>query len=127
MITNGYQPHPEKEITPVPPKFTKPIVEQKKPNIFKRIKRWWKEDLDQDTRDWLKIVGIWTVDGALIGSGITASVMAKKEKKAVETSVYSGYYLGQLHAYKEMAQDSNKQQMGDSLKRLEQQCKTTKF
>ena len=126
MITNGYQPHPEKEFTPVPPKFTKPIVEQKKPNIFKRIKRWWKEDLDQDTRDWLKIVGLWTVDGAMIGSCITAGVMAKKANKAVKTGVYAGYYQGQLDAYKEMAQNPYAM-MDAGMKRLEQQGIAKKF
>jgi len=100
--------------------------QEKKPNIFKRIKRWWKEDLDQDTRDWLKIVGIWTVDGAAIGSCITASVMAKKANKAIKTGVYSGYYLGQLNAYKEMAQNPYAQ-MDAGMKRLEQQGKVTKF
>ena len=96
-----------------------------KPNVFKRIKCWWKK-LDQNDRDWLKILGIWTVDGAMIGSCITASVMAKKAKKAVETGVYSGYYLGQLHAYKEMAQNPYTQ-MDAGMKRLEQQGKATKF
>lgn len=79
--------------------------QEKKPNIFKRIKRWWKEDLDQDTRDWLKIVGLWTVDGAMLGSCITAGIMSKKANKAVKTGVYAGYYQGQLDAYKEMAQN----------------------
>lgn len=100
--------------------------QEKKPNIFKRIKRWWKEDLDQDTRDWFKVVGIWTVDGALFGSCITAGVMAKKANKAIKTGVYAGYYQGRLDAYKEMAQNPYAM-MDTGMKRLEQQGIAKKF
>lgn len=99
---------------------------EKKPNIFKRIKRWWKEDLTSDERTWLKIVGIWTIDGAMIGTAITGAVKNKQMKKAVDVSLASGYIQGKLDAYKEIAQNPY-MQMDLGMKRLEQQGKARKF
>ena len=85
----------------------KPITEvnRKKENVFKRIKRWWKEDLDDDERTWFKILGIWTFDGAMIGASIASSVKNKQMKKNVNIAAGAGYIQGKMDAYKEMAQN----------------------
>lgn len=84
-----------------------PIVEvhYKKENIFKRIKRWWKEDLTDDERTWFKILGIWTVDGALIGASVASSVKDKQMRKNVNIAANAGYIQGKMDAYKEIVQN----------------------
>ena len=98
----------------------------KKENVFKRIKRWWKEELDDDERTWLKVVAIWTVDGAMIGTAITGAVKNNQMKKAVNHSLATGYIQGKLDAYKEIAQNPYTQ-MDIGMKRLEQQGKAKRF
>lgn len=98
----------------------------KKDNIFRRIKRWWKEELTSDERTWLKIVGIWTVDGVMIGTAVTGAVKNKQMKKAVDRSLAVGYIQGQMDAYKEIAQNPYSQ-MDIGMKRLEQQGKAKRF
>ena len=82
-----------------------PVVELrvKKPNIFQKIKRWWKEDLTEDDRDIFKIAGIWFVDGAMIGAAVGTCACAKKAKKATDVAATAGYISGKMDAYKEMA------------------------
>ena len=78
---------------------------EKKPNIFKRLKRWWKEDLTEDDRDIFKLAGIWCLDGALFGTLITGAVVGNKSKKMQKQALAAGYIQGQMDAYKEMAQN----------------------
>ena len=80
-------------------------MNEKKPNIFKRLKRWWKEDLTEDDRDIFKIAGIWCLDGALFGTLITGAVVGNKSKKMQKQALAAGYIQGQMDAYKEMAQN----------------------
>ena len=100
---------------------------KKKPNIFKRIKRWWKEDLTEDDRDIFKIAGIWCVDGALWGTLITSIVKDQKTKKVVNNAIVAGYQMGQVDAYKEMAQNNPYNMMNAGMTRLEQQGIAKKF
>lgn len=99
---------------------------EKKPNIFKRIKRWWKEDLTEDDRDAFKIAGIWCVDGAIWGSLITTIVIGNKAKKATNVAAAAGYINGKLDAYKEMAQNPYGM-MDAGMRKLEQQGKAKRF
>ena len=102
------------------------IIKEKKPNVFKRIKHWWKEELTEDDRDIFKIAGIWCVDGALWGTLITAVVKDKKIKKVAENAAVAGYQMGQIDAYKEMAQNPYSM-MDVGMRKLEQQGKAKKF
>lgn len=102
------------------------IIKEKKPNIFKRIKHWWKEELTEDDRDIFKIAGIWCVDGALWGTLITAVVKDRKIKKVAENAAVAGYQMGQIDAYKEIAKNPYGM-MDAGMKRLEQQGKAKKF
>ena len=99
---------------------------EKKPNIFKRLKRWWKEDLTEDDRDIFKIAGIWCLDGALFGSIITGAVAGGKAKKMQKQALAAGYIQGQMDAYKEMAQNPYGM-MDAGIKKLELQGKAKKF
>ena len=101
-------------------------VEVKKENIFKRIKRWWKEDLTEDDRDIFKIAGIWCADGFLIGTMVTAGAWAKKSQKDVKVAAATGYINGKLDAYREMAQNPYGM-MDAGMRKLEQQGKAHKF
>lgn len=82
---------------------TETVVRIKKGNVFTRIRNWWKYDLDQDTRDWLKITGIWTVNGTLWGSLITAGGLKRKMKKEIRKAEAAGYITGAMDAYRDMA------------------------
>ena len=85
---------------------------EKKPNIFKRLKRWWKEDLTEDDRDIFKLAGIWCLDGALFGTLITGAVVGNKSKKMQKQALAAGYIQGQMDAYKEMAQNPQYKPVG---------------
>jgi len=99
---------------------------EKKPNIFKRLKHWWKEDLTEDDRDIFKIAGIWCLDGALFGTLITGAVVGNKSKKMQKQVLAAGYIQGQMDAYKEMAQNSYGM-MDAGMRKLEMQGKAKKF
>ena len=96
-----------------------------KKNIFTRIKEGWQE-LDKETKTWIKAIGIWTFDGYLFGR----LVSEYKQKKAVnnmkEAALGVGYMTGLKDAYRDMAMNPY-HQMDNSMKRLEQQGKVTKF
>lgn len=97
---------------------------EKKPNVFKRVKNWW-NGLTND-QQWLIVTGIWTVDGLLWGSYLTARHKDKQIAKAEEIGAYKGYICGQMDAYKEMA--SNPYGMMDAgMKKLEKQGIAKKF
>ena len=102
-------------------------MKEKKENIFKKIKRWWKEELTDDERTWLKVVGVWTVDGALIGSIITGTVKNKQIRKAAEVSYSKGYLTGTLDTYREITQQNPYQQIDNGFKKFEKQGKVNKF
>lgn len=76
--------------------------ERKERNPIKRVKRWW-NGLTND-QQWMCVVGLWTVDGLLWGSFLTAAHKDKQIAKAEEIGAYKGYICGQMDAYKEMAQ-----------------------
>ena len=99
-------------------------TKQKKPNVFRRVQNWW-NGLTND-QQWLCCVGLWTVDGLLWGSYLTARHYDKKMTKVEQVGACKGYVLGQIDAYKEMAQNPYAM-MDTGMKRLEQQGKATKF
>ena len=99
---------------------------EKKPNIFKRLKRGWKEDLTEDDRDIFQIAGIWCLDGALFGTLITGAVVGNKSKKMQKQALAAGYIQGQMDAYKEMAQNPYGM-MDAGMRKLEMQGKAKKF
>ena len=99
---------------------------EKKPNVFQKIKHWWKEELTEDDRDIFKIAGIWCVDGLLWGSIITAGVCKVKSQKATDIAAAAGYINGKMDAYKEMAQNPY-QMMNAGMQKLEQQGKARRF
>ena len=66
---------------------------ESKKNVFTRVKDWWKE-IDEETRGWLKVVGI---------SAITAIIYGKKMKKIEKNATINGYVYGAMDAYKDMA------------------------
>ena len=99
---------------------------EKKQNVFQKIKRWWKEELNDDERGWMKIVAIWTLDGAMIGTAITGAVKNRQMKKVTDRSLATGYIEGKMDAYREIAQNPYTQ-MNVGMKRLEQQGKVRKF
>lgn len=107
---------------------SKPVIEVKvkKENVFSKIKRWWKEELSEDERTWLKIVGIWTIDGAMLGTAITGAVKNKQIKKTAIRAAEMGYTQGQIDAYKEMAQNPYFM-MDAGMRKLEQQGKAKRF
>ena len=74
----------------------------------------------------MKIVAIWTADGALIGTAITGAIKNKQMEKAVKVAQSKGYLEGTLDAYKELARDPYFQ-MDNSMRKLEQQGKAKKF
>lgn len=98
--------------------------QEKKPNIFKRVKNWW-DGLTAD-QQWLCVTGLWTVDGLLWGSYLTARHYDKKMTKVEQVGACKGYVLGQIDAYKEMAQNPYAM-MDAGMKRLEQQGIAKKF
>lgn len=81
-------------------------MKEKKPNIFKRLKYWWKEELTDDDRDIFKIAGIYFVDGIMIGAAVTAGAKNKKNKTNEEAALTAGYIKGKMDAYKEIAENS---------------------
>ena len=101
------------------------MAETRKKNIFKRIRDKWNE-LDQETRDWLKVVGIWTVDGYLFGRIVSEYKTQKRLNNIRDAALGVGYMTGKVDAYKEMAMSPYKQ-MDNGMKRLEQMGKATKF
>lgn len=99
-------------------------MEKKKFRPIARVKDWW-NGLTSD-QQWLCVVGLWTFDGALFGSLITAKHKDKQIEQAEKIGASKGYILGQIDAYKEIAQNPYKQ-MDVGMKRLEQQGKATRF
>lgn len=100
-------------------------TEQKKEkNPFKRIRNWW-NGLTND-QQWLCVVGVWTVDGLLWGSYLTARHMDKKVANAEKIGACKGYVCGQMDAYKEMAQNPYGM-MDAGMRKLEMQGKAKKF
>lgn len=102
------------------------VYEIKKPNVFQKIKNWWKYSLTQDDRDIIKISGIWFVDGIIWGTAIATGVCASKAKKASNVSAAAGYIQGKMDAYKEMAQNPYGM-MDAGMRKLEQQGKAKRF
>lgn len=68
---------------------------------IKKVKDWWKS-IDPITRTWLGAVGIWFVDGILIGSIVTSTHNGVKHRKAIETAKSASYREGKFDAYSEM-------------------------
>lgn len=77
------------------------MAEQKRGPI-KRLKDWW-DGLTYNQQLGI-VVGIWTLDGFLFGTEITAAHKNKQMKQAVHIAKAEGYINGQMDAYKEMAQ-----------------------
>lgn len=100
------------------------MATEKKKNVFTKVKDWW-QGLTND-QQWLCVVGLWTVDGLLWGSYLTTKKMSKQIIKAEQIGATKGYILGQMDAYKEMAQNPYSQ-MDIGMKRLEQQGIAKKF
>ena len=94
---------------------------KEKKSVFKRIKEWWQE-LDDETQDWLKVVGLWTVDGAIFGS--MAIAKNKQMTRVAQKAATYGYIEGTKDAYKEMMKNPY-QMIG--MRTLEQQSKAKKF
>ena len=101
------------------------VVTIKKKGFFQKIKDRWNE-LDQETKDWFKIVGIWTVDGALLGTCIGAAITGKQAKKEVVKAYLVGVNDGKDEAYLKMMQNPYGM-MNAGMARLEQQGKAKKF
>lgn len=101
-------------------------TEQKKEkkNIFRRMKDRW-DGLTND-QQWACVVGIWTLDGLLWGSYLTARYKDKQIAKAEEIGAYKGYICGQMDAYKELAQNPY-QHTNNGTNRLERQNIAKKF
>lgn len=74
-----------------------------KKGFFSRIKEAWNALSDYD-KTWIAAVGIWTVDGALIGSAITAAIKNRKIVKLSEAAYFMGAQDGKIAAYREMAE-----------------------
>lgn len=100
-------------------------VKVKKPSIFQRAKNWW-NGLTND-QQWLCVTGLWTIDGLLWGSYLTAVHKNKQIEKAEQVGACKGYVIGQIDAYKEMAQSNPYAMMDSGMKKLEQQGKVKKF
>lgn len=96
----------------------------KKLGPIARVKNWW-NGLSND-QQWACVVGLWTVDGLLWGSYLTARHKDKQIVKAEQIGATKGYILGQMDAYKEMAQNPMTQ-MDIGMRRLEQQGKAKHF
>lgn len=90
-----------------------------KKNIFTRIKDYWK-DLDDESKTWIKAIGIWTFDGYLFGRIVSECKQRKTINNVKEAALGVGYITGMKDAYRDMA-------MNNGMKRLEQQGKVTKF
>lgn len=99
-------------------------MEKKKFRPIARVKDWW-NGLTSD-QQWLCVVGLWTFDGALFGSLITAKHKDKQIEQAEKIGASKGYILGQIDAYKDVAQNPYKQ-MELGMTRLEQQGKAKHF
>lgn len=84
------------------------VITIKKKSFFQKIKDRWNE-LDQETKDWLKIVGIWTVDGVLLGTCIGAAATSKQAKKEVVKAYLVGVNDGKDEAYLNMIQSQQPQ------------------
>lgn len=81
-------------------------MEKKKFRPITRVKDWW-NGLTSD-QQWLCVVGLWTFDGALFGSLITAKHKDKQIEQAEKIGATNGYILGQIDAYKDIAQNPYK-------------------
>ena len=82
--------------------------------------------MSDDERTWLKIVAIWTADGAMIGTAITGALKNRQMKRIADQSLATGYIQGKMDAYKEIAQNPYTQ-MDIGMKRLEQKGIAKKF
>ena len=96
-----------------------------KKNVFGKIKDWWKS-MDQYDRDWLKVVGVWFVDGIGIGVLCTAASKNKKMKQKVTVARAEGYLTGKMDTYREIIQDPYFR-MNQGMNKLEKQGKATRF
>ena len=74
-----------------------------KKSVFQKVKDWWKNDLSENDRDWVKAVAIWTFDGALFGSMITAARKNRQMKLRVKGAEARGYLAGTIDAYREVS------------------------
>ena len=102
------------------------MAEQKKQSVFKRVKRWWKENLTDNDRDIFKIAGLYFVDGLGIGFLITAAGKNKQMRRVAKTSEAKGYLCGRMDTYREIIQDPYFQ-MNNGMNKLEKQGKAQKF
>ena len=102
------------------------IVQIKKPNVFQRIKRWWKENLSEEEREIFKISGIFMADGMLIGAAIASGAYEQKMKKVAKNQYAVGYVEGSINAYREVAKNPYIQ-MDAAWNKLEAQGKVRKF
>lgn len=98
--------------------------DKKEKNIIKRVKNWW-NGMSPD-HQWMCVVGIWTIDGLLWGSYLTARHKDKQIAKADQIGQAKGYIMGQMDAYKEMASNPYGM-MNAGMKKLEQQGIAKKF
>lgn len=76
-----------------------------------RIKDWW-WSLPQEARDWLPVVGIWFLDGALIGTAVGVGFSNRNYKNDIKTAYAIGQIDGTLNAYKTIAQDATMNRIG---------------
>lgn len=82
---------------------------QKKENIFKRIKKWWKEELNEESRTIVKFGFFASMEGAII-SGIATGVRYDRKMKQMMTDVYKvGVQDGMTAAYQDIARTSVQQ------------------
>jgi len=102
------------------------MTEQKKPNVFKRIKYWWKYDLTENDRDIFKVAGLWFVDGLGIGILATAAGKNKQMKQIATTAEAKGYLCGKMDTYREIIQDPYFQ-MNQGMNKLEKQGKAQRI
>lgn len=96
-----------------------------KRGFIQKVKDYW-NSLSGYDKTWIAAVGVWTVDGFLIGSAITAAKKNKEIKKLSEAAYFMGAQDGKIAAYRDMA--SNPYQMMDiGMRKLEQQGKAKHF
>ena len=101
------------------------VVTIKKKGFFQKLKDKW-NSLDPETKDWVKITSIFTVDGVIWGTALGLAISGKQIKKEAAKAYLIGVNDGKDDAYLKMMQNPYAM-MNAGMTRLEQQGKAKKF